>query len=213
MVVSEAHKVIQLRFCDGRCDVIEMIHGDAKAIEIELKELAMDLDPGIGFSRDPEQVGIVVAEDDVDRTGYFFSSSITKGEHRSPQQIRSSVSPLRRANRGLKIVQVVMDIGDDTDTHTTLLAASAGEAGFGAPHRVDGAGNIDACRRGGVQPFHVRALTTLRRGRYRSRAIFSARSARTRTSLFRICTQPPATNIFRRPDDVNESQLADPQFA
>ena len=54
----------------------------------------MDLDPGIGFSRNPEQVGIVVAEDDVHRTWYFFNSSITKGEHRSPQQIRSSVSPL-----------------------------------------------------------------------------------------------------------------------
>ena len=117
MVMSIADQIVQAGPCNRNCDAIEVIDSHTAAIDIQLQELPIDLHTTIGLAGNAKQVGIVVPEHDVNRAGIL--SQFVHNERRAQVAAADQGFSMfgKKANRRLQVVQVIVNVRYDTETH------------------------------------------------------------------------------------------------
>jgi len=96
-----------------------VVHEDAAAGEFTLVEFAVEVDVGVGagVGGDAVEVGVVVAEDDVDRAGETSAKLVDYEGGAEVAAAEQGVTGGQGGEGGGEVPDVVVDVGEDAESH------------------------------------------------------------------------------------------------
>jgi hypothetical protein len=116
VIVPVAHDVVSSGPGNRPRDVIKMVHGHLAAIEHRLDEFAMDPHTVRRFPGNPEQVGVVIAKNDVNRSRK--PPELIHDERRTEISTADQrVGSGDMLDRAREIPEVIVDVGQNRDSH------------------------------------------------------------------------------------------------
>jgi 2-iminobutanoate/2-iminopropanoate deaminase len=117
VVVAEADEIEGAGEVAG--DEVEVVHDDAAAREFALEDFAVEADVRVsaGVGSDAVEVGVVIAEDDVDGAGEAAAELVDNEGGAEVAAAEQGVTGGEGGQRGGEVPDVVVDVGEDAEFH------------------------------------------------------------------------------------------------